>query len=78
MITDDSDFFLLGGNPLLLGKLSYFIRKAAGANFTNSTIKGIASLIEVEDGQIPQKGLCRRTVRMVEMIHIPLSATIMI
>jgi hypothetical protein len=57
MITDDSDFFLLGGNPLLLGKLSYFIRKAAGANFTNSTIKGIASLIEVEDGQIPQKGL---------------------
>jgi len=56
MITADSDFFLLGGTSLLLGKLSYFIRKQAGANisvadiFTNSTIKGIASLIEAEQG----------------------------
>ena len=63
VITDDTNFFLLGGNSLLLGKLSYFIRKEAGANlavadiFTNSTIKGIASLIKAEDGQIPQKGL---------------------
>ena len=63
MITADSDFFLLGGNSLLLGKLSYLLRKEAGANvavadiFTNSTIKGIASLIEAEEGHILQKGL---------------------
>jgi acyl carrier protein len=63
IITADSDFFLLGGNSLLLGKLSYFIRKEAGANvavadiFTNSTIKGIASLIEAEEGHIPSKDL---------------------
>ncbi|KZP11554.1 AMP-dependent synthetase and ligase [Athelia psychrophila] len=54
MITADSDFFLLGGNSLLLGKLSYFIRKQMGANvavadiFTNSTIEGIASLVQAE------------------------------
>ncbi|KAL0570785.1 hypothetical protein V5O48_011169, partial [Marasmius crinis-equi] len=54
MITSKSDFFLLGGNSLLLGKLSYHLRKATGANipvaaiFTNSTIAGIASLVEVE------------------------------
>jgi acyl carrier protein len=55
MITADLDFFLLGGNSLLLGKLLHFIRKEAGANvavadiFTNSTIKGVASLIEAEE-----------------------------
>jgi acyl carrier protein len=63
MITADSDFFLLGGNSLLLGKLLYFIRKQAGANvavadiFTNSTINGIASLIEAEKGHILQESL---------------------
>ncbi|TRM58785.1 hypothetical protein BD626DRAFT_437806 [Schizophyllum amplum] len=47
-ITPDSDFFLLGGNSLLLGKLSYAIRKQTGVTvsiselFTNSTIRGIA------------------------------------
>lgn len=55
-IKGDSDFFLLGGNSLLLGKLSYFIRKATGATipisaiFTNSTISGIAELIESQQG----------------------------
>lgn len=59
MITADSDFFLLGGNSLLLGKLSYFIKKQMGANiavadiFTNSTIQGIASLIASEVGVKP-------------------------
>ncbi|KAJ8092843.1 putative NRPS-like protein biosynthetic cluster [Marasmius tenuissimus] len=54
MITSKSDFFLLGGNSLLLGKLSHHLRKETGVNipvaaiFTNSTISGIASLIEVE------------------------------
>ncbi|KAF5338042.1 hypothetical protein D9758_014244 [Tetrapyrgos nigripes] len=58
IISGDSDFFLLGGNSLLLGKLSYHIRKRTGVSiavaaiFTNSTINGIASLIEVE-----QKGM---------------------
>ena len=47
----DSDFFLLGGNSLLLGKLSYHIRKQSGASiaittlFNRSTIKEIAILI---------------------------------
>ena len=47
----DSDFFLMGGNSLLLGKLSYHIRKQSGASiaiatlFNHSTIKGIATLI---------------------------------
>ena len=50
----DSDFFLLGGNSLLLGQLSYHIRKQAGVNiavttlFNSSTIKEIALLIEEE------------------------------
>ncbi|KAJ6561109.1 acetyl-CoA synthetase-like protein [Mycena vulgaris] len=54
MIKPDSDFFLLGGNSLLLGKLAYQIRRQTGVAigvsslFTNSTIKGIASMIEVE------------------------------
>ncbi|THU98088.1 acetyl-CoA synthetase-like protein [Dendrothele bispora CBS 962.96] len=51
-ITSQSDFFLLGGNSLLLGRLSYHIRKRTGVTipvpsiFTNSTIEGIASLVE--------------------------------
>lgn len=51
MISGDSDFFLLGGNSLLLGKLFYHIRKktnvtvAVATLFTNSTVNGIASLI---------------------------------
>lgn len=63
MITSESDFFLLGGNSLLLGKLSYFIRKQMGANvavadiFTNSTISGIASLIESDLGDLKKPKL---------------------
>ncbi|KAJ7708845.1 acetyl-CoA synthetase-like protein [Mycena rosella] len=55
MIKPDSDFFLLGGNSLLLGKLAYQIRRQTGVAigvsslFTNSTIKGIAAMIEVEN-----------------------------
>ena len=54
MIAADSDIFLLGGNSLLLGKLSHFVCNQAGVNvsvadiFTNSTINGIASLIEAK------------------------------
>ena len=50
----DSDFFLLGGNSLLLGRLSYHIRRQAGVNiavttlFNKSTVKEIALLIEEE------------------------------
>ncbi|KAJ7263785.1 acetyl-CoA synthetase-like protein [Mycena rebaudengoi] len=51
-IKNDSDFFLLGGNSLLLGKLAYQIRKQTGINiavaslFTHSTVESIASLID--------------------------------
>ncbi|KAF7289447.1 Peroxisomal-coenzyme A synthetase [Mycena chlorophos] len=54
LITPDADFFLLGGNSLLLGKLAYQIRRQTGvaigvqALFANSTIQGIASMIETE------------------------------
>ncbi|KAJ7623641.1 acetyl-CoA synthetase-like protein [Roridomyces roridus] len=74
MIRPESDFFLLGGNSLLLGKLAYQIRRQTGVAigvsslFTNSTIKGIASLIEVEhkrngDGMLkePPTGHSSRT-----------------
>ncbi len=50
----DTDFFLIGGNSLLLGRLSYAIRKETGASlkvsdlFTNSTINGLAGLIDTE------------------------------
>ncbi|KAG7094544.1 putative NRPS-like protein biosynthetic cluster [Marasmius oreades] len=53
-ITLESDFFLLGGTSLLLGKLSYQLRKRTGVDvgitslFTNSTIAGITSLISDE------------------------------
>ncbi|KAF9038595.1 hypothetical protein BJ165DRAFT_1499050, partial [Panaeolus papilionaceus] len=50
-VSVDSDFFLLGGNSLLLGKLAYHIRKQAGVNiaiaelFTDSSVGGIARLL---------------------------------
>ncbi|KAJ7753545.1 acetyl-CoA synthetase-like protein [Mycena metata] len=61
-ISGDSDFFLLGGNSLLLGKLAHQIRKETGVNlpvatlFTHSTIKGIASLIDASDGKSSKRG----------------------
>ncbi|KAF9563625.1 acetyl-CoA synthetase-like protein [Agrocybe pediades] len=48
----ESDFFLLGGSSLLLGQLSHHIRKRSGVSvavtelFADSTLKGIASIIE--------------------------------
>jgi hypothetical protein len=53
-ITGDADFFLLGGNSLLLGRLAYFIKKETGQAikvpdlFTSSTVNGIALLIDKE------------------------------
>ena len=58
-IASDSDFFLLGGTSLLLGKLSYHLRKLAGASvavtalFNNTTVREIASLIEGEADRTP-------------------------
>ena len=55
-ITAESDFFLLGGNSLLLGRLVHLIRKETGVSlevsslFNNSTIAGIADVIEEELG----------------------------
>jgi len=51
-IHSTSDFFLLGGNSLLLGKLSHQIRKRTTVNmgiaelFSDSTVQAIASFIE--------------------------------
>ncbi|KAJ7584254.1 hypothetical protein C8J56DRAFT_1095604, partial [Mycena floridula] len=55
--TSKSDFFLLGGNSLLLGKLAYQIRKHTGMSvpavsiFSCSTVSGIASLLD--DSSVP-------------------------
>ncbi|KAF5386410.1 hypothetical protein D9757_006671 [Collybiopsis confluens] len=63
IISGESDFFLLGGTSLLLGKLSYHIRKrtnahiAVAAIFTNSTIDGIASLVDVENRNVSLESL---------------------
>ncbi|KAI0800717.1 acetyl-CoA synthetase-like protein [Fomes fomentarius] len=54
-LNGDSDFFLLGGNSLLLGRLAHLVRKETGVTvrvhsvFTHPTIAGIASLIEAEE-----------------------------
>lgn len=62
-ITPESDFFLLGGNSLLLGKLAYHIRKQAGINvsvpsmFANSTVTGIASLFGTQDRNFYEESL---------------------
>jgi len=51
-MTAHSDFFLMGGTSLLLGQLCYRLRRQTGINidiadlFTESTICGIASMIE--------------------------------
>jgi acyl carrier protein len=67
-ISADSDFFLLGGNSLLLGRLAYFIRKETGVSlqismlFTNSTVGAIAKMVELEDKKTsrgPSKGPTR-------------------
>lgn len=55
-ITAESDFFLLGGNSLLLGRLVHLIRKETGVSlevstlFNNSTVAGIADLVDDEQG----------------------------
>lgn len=54
LISGESDFFLLGGNSLLLGRLAYSIRKETGVSlkvadlFNHSTISGLAALIDHE------------------------------
>ncbi|KAJ3572686.1 hypothetical protein NP233_g2920 [Leucocoprinus birnbaumii] len=56
-ITPQSDFFLLGGTSLLLGKLAYQVRKATGAQvgvsalFNNCTIAGIAQLVDADSSK---------------------------
>lgn len=59
-IRTDSDFFLLGGNSLLLGKLSYHLRKRAGVNipvvdlFTDCSVKGVSNYIKGAESPTPQ------------------------
>ncbi|KDR80877.1 hypothetical protein GALMADRAFT_241361 [Galerina marginata CBS 339.88] len=61
-IQNESDFFLLGGNSLLLGKLSYHLRRQSGLNvgitelFSESTVRGIASLIEEKENAETKTG----------------------
>ncbi|KZT25194.1 acetyl-CoA synthetase-like protein [Neolentinus lepideus HHB14362 ss-1] len=63
VITYDSDFFLLGGNSLLLGRLAHHLRKETGiliqvsGIFTNSTVRGITSLIEEEEANMSKTTL---------------------
>lgn len=54
VISPKSDFFLLGGNSLLVGRLAHALRKETGVDvqitalFTNSTVRGVASMIKGE------------------------------
>ena len=54
IVSANSDFFLLGGNSLLVGRLAHALRKETGTDvqisalFTNSTIRGIASMLKGE------------------------------
>ena len=56
-MTAYSDFFLMGGTSLLLGQLCYCLRRQTGINveianlFTESTICGIASMIEEKENR---------------------------
>jgi acyl carrier protein len=75
VITGKSDFFLLGGNSLLLGRLAYFIRKETGTSikvadlFTNSTIDGIASLIDSEEATMSNSTLADKTSKYAESVN---------
>lgn len=57
-IKKESDFFLLGGNSLLLGNLSYRLRKQTGVNvgiaelFSTSSIEGIATLVDERESMV--------------------------
>lgn len=55
-----SDFFLLGGSSLLLGRLAHFLRKESGSDiqipdlFANTTLGSIADLIKKNGGLRPR------------------------
>ncbi|KAJ7824634.1 acetyl-CoA synthetase-like protein [Mycena olivaceomarginata] len=61
-INGDADFFLLGGNSLLLGKLAYQIRKETSVSipvamlFTHTTVKKIAALIDASQDEHSKQG----------------------
>ena len=65
VISGETDFFLLGGNSLLLGRLAYNIRKDTGASlkvadiFNHSTISGIAHLIDQETNRFMTEASAR-------------------
>lgn len=68
LISGTSDFFLLGGNSLLLGRLSYAVRKETGASlkvadlFNHSTINGLAALIDDHTTAFMASATARRGV----------------
>ncbi|KAK7050753.1 peroxisomal-coenzyme a synthetase [Favolaschia claudopus] len=61
-VNGESDFFLLGGNSLLLGKLAHQIRKETGVSipvatlFNHSTVKSIADLVDASETKHPKEG----------------------
>ncbi|KAG7445147.1 AMP-dependent synthetase and ligase [Guyanagaster necrorhizus] len=81
-IKRDSDFFLLGGNSLLLGKLSYFVRKATGAAipisaiFANSTVSGIAKLIQIQQEHTPSNSTSMMTLPYKRLPDTPSDSTL--
>ena len=62
-LTAHSDFFLMGGTSLLIGQLCYRLRRQTGINidiadlFTESTICGIASMIEEKEQKVTKREL---------------------
>ena len=61
VISANSDFFLLGGNSLLVGRLAHAIRKETGSDvpisalFTNTSVRDVASMLKSE-GSSESKG----------------------
>jgi len=66
IISANSDYFLLGGNSLLVGRLAHAIRKETGTNvqisalFINSTVRGIASMLKGEGSNSSRGTLIER------------------
>ncbi|EPQ56705.1 acetyl-CoA synthetase-like protein [Gloeophyllum trabeum ATCC 11539] len=78
-VTLDSDFFLLGGNSLLLGRLAHHLRKETGAAlqvpaiFTNSSVRGIAALVEEQEAHMSKTALNSSRASVVEKGRYDLS-----
>ena len=68
IVSSNSDFFLLGGNSLLVGRLAHAIRKETGTDvqisalFTNSTVREMASMLKDEESSSSEGTLAEKSL----------------